>query len=66
MKLKVFLTFIIAFFILLIVVRIAQFLVLKYFHWDFNLMETVMVPVTILASFVVGTLLASRRKADKS
>jgi len=62
MKLRVFLTLFIAFIVLLIFIRVVQFLMLKFLGWDFSLMENVLMPATLIISFVVGTALASRRR----
>ena len=62
MKLKAFLTLFIAFIVLLIVIRIVQFLMLKFMGWDFSQMENVLMPATLIISVLVGTVLASRRR----
>jgi hypothetical protein len=62
MKLKVFLTLFIAFIVLLSIIRIGQFLVLKFMGWDFSQMENVLMPVILIVSVLVGTVLASRRR----
>jgi len=61
MKGRKFLLFAIALFTLLIGIRSAQFLMLKFLHWDLNLLETVSVPLTLLSSFAVGMMIANRR-----
>jgi len=46
--------------VLLTVLKGSQYVMMRYLSWNFDLIETVLLPAAVLGSFIVGYFLANR------
>ena len=65
MKLNLILVLGIAIMILLIVIKGSQYVMMQFFALNFDLMETILLPMAVLGSFIVGYFIANHAGRQK-